>query len=344
MQDKLIEESRCAHKRVVHRPMPIEGGLWTDRWYCDLCRCEFTPLAAVRAHDAGTDEEVISYRARQIWRRFVGIPITEPYTAEFQWLLDLLSGNEAPKKTLTEAVQEARGNLEPPTVPIRFASPASHAAESALPALTCACCGNETPTLRSVGIMPDMCEPCAKHAESAQLDAEDQHRAAEPVTGEPTAWSAQDHTEEYVKQGYITEQPEEDVGDGSCDECGAVPSIAIPTSLCDECRHRLLKTRKGYVKLEDVEKAIEPITIGEWGIAGKTNPHASNGFERANHILEKRRARLAPKPEPTQSAVIDTLRSEDFQRANACIECGAIIVHQELHVKWHAALVERRTK
>ena len=88
------------------------------------------PPTAVRAHDAGTDEEVISYRARQIWRRFVGIPITEPYTAEFQWLLDLLSGNEAPKKTLTEAVQEARGNLEPPTVPIRFDSPASHAAGS----------------------------------------------------------------------------------------------------------------------------------------------------------------------------------------------------------------------
>ena len=45
---------------------------------------------------------------------------------------------------------------------------------------------------------------------TAQLDAEDQHRATEPVTGEPTAWSAQDHTEEYVQQGYITE-PVEDV-------------------------------------------------------------------------------------------------------------------------------------
>ena len=177
--DKLIEaEAKCAHKRVVYRPMPIEGGLWADRWYCDLCKSEFTPLAAVRAHDAETDEEVIAYRARQIWHRFVGIPITEPYTAEFQWLLDLLSGNEAPKKTLTEAVQAARGNLEPPTVPIRFDSPASH----------------------------------------------------------------------------------------------------------------------------------------------------------------------APKPEPSQSAVIGTLRSEDFQRANACIECGTLVVHQELHVKWHAALVDRRTK
>jgi len=25
------------------------------------------------------------------------------------------------------------------------------------------------------------------------------------------------------------------VGDGSCDHCGAVPSIIMPTSLCDEC-------------------------------------------------------------------------------------------------------------
>ena len=45
--DKLIEaEAKCAHKKVVHRPMPIEGGLWADRWYCDLCESEFTPLAA----------------------------------------------------------------------------------------------------------------------------------------------------------------------------------------------------------------------------------------------------------------------------------------------------------
>ena len=48
---------------------------------------------------------------------------------------------------------------------------------------------------------------------TAQLDAEDQHRAAEPVTGEPTAWSAQDHTEEYIQQGYITEQPVGDVAE-----------------------------------------------------------------------------------------------------------------------------------
>ena len=180
MQDKLIEE--MAKALWVSWGVVLERPGWETFAKTELGEnyrkgC-LAVLAVVRAHDAETDEEVIAYRARQIWRRFVGIPITEPYTAEFQWLLDLLSGNEAPKKTLTEAVQEARGNLEPPTVPIRFASPASHAAESAAPSLTCACCGNETPTLRSVGIMPDMCEPCAKHAESAQLDAED---PAEPV-------------------------------------------------------------------------------------------------------------------------------------------------------------------
>ena len=87
------------------------------------------PPTAVRAHDAGTDEEVISYRARQIWRRFVGIPITEPYTAEFQWLLDLLSGNEAPKKSSLRPCKRRvaiwslllcrSGSLLPPPTPPR---------------------------------------------------------------------------------------------------------------------------------------------------------------------------------------------------------------------------------
>ena len=99
---------------------------------------------------------------------------------------------------------------------------ASHAAESAAPSLTCACCGNETPTLRSVGIMPDMCEPCAKHAESAQLDAED---PAEPV---------------------------EDVVSRMCELMGGCA--------CEHCIKRmtaaLAVAREGYVKLEDVEKAI----------------------------------------------------------------------------------------
>ena len=67
MQDKLIEESRCAHKRVVHRPMPIEGGLWTDRWYCDLCRCEFTPLAAVRAFTVQREQDIAEHQDALTW-------------------------------------------------------------------------------------------------------------------------------------------------------------------------------------------------------------------------------------------------------------------------------------
>ena len=37
--------------------------------------------------------------------------------------------------------------------------------------MICACCGNETFTLRSVGIMPDMCERCAMSAESVHAPA-----------------------------------------------------------------------------------------------------------------------------------------------------------------------------
>jgi hypothetical protein len=50
--------------------------------------------------------------ARDIWARFVGIPITEPYDSEFEWLedrlLDLkdeLSGNPK-KRSLTDVCKE----------------------------------------------------------------------------------------------------------------------------------------------------------------------------------------------------------------------------------------------
>ena len=224
MQDKLIEESRCAHKRVVHRPMPIEGGLWTDRWYCDLCRCEFTPLAVRRSHcDAGTDEGLRKALAEGL-----------------SWALDLLDMYD---KKLIEMGEPA----ELVYAPIHLAAKekarktlqASHAAES-----------------------------------TAQIDAED---PAEPVEDVPP----------------------------------------------------------GYVKLNDVEKAIRAV----W----KEHYHSQAVWSK-EEFLSKLMARLAPKPEPSQSAVIDTLRSEDFQRANACIECGTLVVHQELHAKWHAALVDRRTK
>ena len=67
-------------------------------------------------------------------------------------------------------------------------------------------------------------------------------------------------------------------------------------------------------------------------VAAKNDPTAASEFA----------AVRAHDAGASQSAVIDTLRSEDFQRANACIECGALVVHQELHAKWHAALAERR--
>jgi hypothetical protein len=35
------------------------------------------------------------------------------------------------------------------------------------------------------------------------MDDETRQTSAEPVTGEPTKWSAQDHSWEYEKQGYI---------------------------------------------------------------------------------------------------------------------------------------------
>jgi len=42
-------------------------------------------------------------------------------------------------------------------------------------------------------------------------------------------------------------------GDGSCDHCGKVPSIAIPTSLCDECRDGLKRAEKA----EQIEELVE---------------------------------------------------------------------------------------
>lgn len=52
--------------------------------------------------------------ALQIWARFVGIPITEPYTDEFEWLenrlLDLkdeIAGTTT-KRSLTEVCQELK--------------------------------------------------------------------------------------------------------------------------------------------------------------------------------------------------------------------------------------------
>ncbi len=53
--------------------------------------------------------------AREVWARFVGIPVTEPYDDEFEWLLkrlldlkDELGGN-LPKRNLSEVCRELMG-------------------------------------------------------------------------------------------------------------------------------------------------------------------------------------------------------------------------------------------
>ena len=255
MQDKLIEAvAKVIAKRMGRVSWQAMSVADKNSYYS----AAHDAIATVRAHDAGTDEEVISYRARQIWRRFVGIPITEPYTAEFQWLLDLLSGNEAPKKTLTEAVQEARGNLEPPTVPIRFASPASHAAESA-----------------------------------PQLDAED---PAEPV---------EDAVERIV-----------------CHACGMAMVFRRVDTKTLETFHTCAEARsKGYVKLEDVEKAIREM----WTYVKNGSCLSVDSFVNAF------RASLDPKLEPTLAEVRSILAKR------------GLIEYFQLAAEL-AALVDRRSK
>lgn len=36
--------------------------------------------------DKTEPQEIVNTAAREIWSRFVGIPITEPYDKEFEWL------------------------------------------------------------------------------------------------------------------------------------------------------------------------------------------------------------------------------------------------------------------
>ena len=151
MQDKLIEESRCAHKRVVHRPMPIEGGLWTDRWYCDLCRCEFTPLAVRRSHcDAGTDEGL--------------------------------------RKALAEAADQSARNA--------------------------GCnCSRKIPYLDFSHEKTCPLYSWACRSSTAQLDAEDQHRAAEPVRPKNLATSDPEGHQQAYADACADAEPVEDVVD-----------------------------------------------------------------------------------------------------------------------------------
>lgn len=158
----------------------------------------------------------------------------------------------------------------------------------------------------------------ASHAaeSTAQLDAEDQH----PRYG---VWKGFAGSQVRVDPSMPIDEIRVEHPSGRVDRIVNVAPAAEPVE----------GVPSGYVKLEDVEKAIDD----EW-------MSVLEGHVTLPAFINRLRARLAPKPEPSQSAVIDTLRSEDFQRANACIECGTLVVHQELHAKWHAALVERRTK
>jgi len=49
-------------------------------------------------------------------------------------------------------------------------------------------------------------------------------------------------------------------GDGSCDRCGRVPSIAIPTSLCEECRDGVARAEKAEAELATARQTIERLS------------------------------------------------------------------------------------
>ena len=294
-------------------------------------------IAAVRAHDAETDGAALitAERSRQItvegWTpqhdddehesgdlaravlcyltcglnqsRGVGQQKTVPLS--WPWAKEWWKPSDDPVRNMVKAGALIAAEID---LQKRKAPPASHAAESAplLPSDTlhiCTACWAGNHGSCSGG----KCGCVHESASVAQLDAEDQHRAAEPV---------EDAVERIV-----------------CHACGMAMVFRRVDTKTLETFHTCAEARKGYVKLEDVEKVIREFE-SKYEIV----------WCPPDYLITELRARLAPKPEPSQSAVIGTLRSEDFQRANACIECGTLVVHQELHAKWHAALVDRRTK
>jgi hypothetical protein len=48
-------------------------------------------------------------------------------------------------------------------------------------------------------------------------------------------------------------------GDGSCDHCGAIPAVDIPTSLCEECR-------KGVARAESAERRVSELVAQNQGL------------------------------------------------------------------------------
>ena len=79
--------------------------------------------AAVRAHDAGTDEEVIAYERVRFGVVSWGFQLPNRIPPSSNGCSTYSAATKRRKRRSLQAVQDARGNLEPPTVPIRFASP-----------------------------------------------------------------------------------------------------------------------------------------------------------------------------------------------------------------------------
>ena len=313
--DKLIEAAQGLI--ALGPPERAQDQLWST-WQKRVKAYNLLVAAVVRAHDAGTDEELRKPTDIGNLRGYLFAPfdckwnaIVRDVTAEHEH--DGECDAYAVFKNLVQIVRD-NGQLDH-SFPARmrleemFDVPrASRAAESAplLPSDTlhiCTACWAGNHGSCSGG----KCGCVHESASVAQLDAEDQHRAAEPV---------EDAVERIV-----------------CHACGMAMVFRRVDTKTLETFHTCAEARKGYVKLEDVEKVIREFE-SKYDISRWT----------PDYLITELRAHLAPKPEPSQSAVIDTLRSEDFQRANACIECGTLVVHQELHAKWHAALVDRRTK
>ena len=57
-----------------------------------------------------------------------------------------------------------------------------------------------------------------------------------------------------------------DAGDGSCDHCGCVPAIVMPTSLCDECRDGVKRAEIAEAKLAALDwTPITPESLPQTG-------------------------------------------------------------------------------
>ena len=337
--DKLIEaEAKCAHKRVVHRPMPIEGGLWTDRWYCDLCRCEFTPLAVRRSHcDAGTDEGLRKALAEGLsWALDLLdmydkklIEMGEP--AELVYAPIHLAGKEKARKTLqaSHAAESAPVSSAPECCPHKDKDHVLTAYRRYCK--HCSCETKECSCKSWRGINDD----CPMHREG-RLKAQDEPTLAEKVHAVMTAGVKDVGVDHFYGKSPVAqldaEAPAEPVEDVAAQHNQHWNNPDTGQTECECCCGWAL----------DMEAVLK--IIDSYGSEGGEPDRKEYPADTCQELLARIRARLAPKPEPSQSAVIDTLRSEDFQRANACIECGTLVVHQELHAKWHAALVDRRTK